>query len=340
MPDLKVSSQGNSNSTLAYKRCYSIVINDGFKLYQTSKKQGLAIDFRVKKSLASDSKKSSNTLELKIYNLSKDNLQKLYNDQIITMSCGYNDKLGVIFSGVITNIQGSSTGADTCTIIQAKESIISSLADWDKKALTIKAGSTFKDAIEAICVTMVAAYPSITDYKIDSIPTTQIVRDTHLLGDPFESIWSLLQPYGMIYYVNSGTIWIVPGRGKQQYLTTEVSAKSGLIGSPQKIVDRKRNRKDNVKSTKEKVESTGWQFTTLLNPVLEIGDRINLTLPSAVKDNFGNLITNYPTLQINNLVFQGNSFNGKWQVIVTALDVPLPPSIAPLNVWENPVTPF
>ena len=329
-----------SPNVQAYGRCYRVEIQGVMTLEQTIKKPGLAIDFKVKRSLASDSKKSPNTLELKVYNIARDNLQLLSNDQIITLSCGYAGELGVIFSGTITNVGGMNTGTNKCVIIQAKESTVVTIAEWDKQSLTIKAGTTFKEAIESICSSMVSAFPSITDFKTESLPTTQIPRDIHLIGDPFDSMWNLLVPFGLIYYVNSGTVWVVPGTGKKQYLTTEISADNGLIGSAQKVVDRKRNRKSGIIKTGNKVESTGWQFTSLLNPVLELGDRVDLTLSSPVKNNFGTAISRFPTLQITDLVFLGNSFNGKWQVVVTALDVPLPPSIAPLNEWENPITLF
>ena len=336
MNNLKSESAGDSNTTVAYQRCYRLTVNNQYVFEQTTKKMGFAIYFCVKKNIKSDGKKSSNTMEVKIYNVSQANLQNFTNDQSIVLECGYSDKLGTIFSGTITSIQAADNGRDTITTIQAKENVLASQLDWTKRAFTIRKGSTVKDGVESLCSEIVNVYPSINSFVTEGLPSQPFIRDKHVLEDPFESLYSLLQPFFMTYYVNNGVLYVLPGLGKNQYLTTEVSSKSGMIGQPQKIIDKKKSKK-NVKDTSLKVEASGFQVTTLLNPRLEIGDRINLTIDNPVADSAGNLITNYPSLQIVSIVYKGNSYTGQWINVINAEDVPKPqPSGIEVNYnWDK-----
>lgn len=337
MPSFPTEFKTTNTSVVAYKRCYRITIDEKYVMEQSPDKMGFAIDFKVKKSLVSGTKKTTNSLELQVWNLSASSLQNIQNNQSIVFECGYGGSMGVIFAGTITNIRGKNNGKDRITVIQAKEASLASQGDWDVRAFTIKKDSTIKAGVESLCNEIVATYPSITGVKTEGLPSSPFARDLHILGDPFEALYSLLEPYLLTYYVNNGIIYITPGLGKKNYLTTEISAQTGMVGAPQKITDNKKSKKPKS-STDSKVESTGWQITTLLNPRLEIGDRVDLTLDEATTDNNGNLVTRFPYLQMTTLVYKGNSFTGSWLSIITAEDVPLPSvSVAPATFNWNDV---
>ena len=172
-----------------------------------------------------DDDTEANEAEIIVYNLKKDTLSELKNDQIITITAGYGDDTGVIFSGRISSKKSKFVGVDKQTIIYAidregkSERKIKSISY--KKG--VKASYILKDLVKRLKLP-IAVFKMRKDYTYKDAVTVS--------GGLLANIKQYSEVCGVSTYIYKGKVysrWIKDGDD----INFELSADTGLLDSPE-----------------------------------------------------------------------------------------------------------
>ena len=163
-----------------------------------------------------------NEAEIIIYNLSDNTIKQLKKDAAVSITAGYADDTGVLFSGFITAIETSYDGADRATKIKALDDIKDYAIESKTYAKGTKASYILKQLIAKTGIP-VAVFEPRRDHTYKDSQTVD--------GDLMENIKKYAAVCGISVYVSKSKIYaryIKEGDN----LNFTLSADSGLIGYP------------------------------------------------------------------------------------------------------------
>lgn len=172
-----------------------------------------------------DDDTEANEAEIIVYNLEKDTLSQLKNDQIITITAGYRGDAGVIFSGRISYVKSKFVGVDKQTSIYAidregkSERKIESISY--KKG--VKASYILKDLIGRLKLP-IAVFKMRRDYTYKDSVTVS--------GTLLSNIKQYSEVCGVSTYIHKGKVysrWIKDGDN----IHFELSVDTGMLDSPE-----------------------------------------------------------------------------------------------------------
>ena len=179
----------------------------------------------VEFSIPFDDDTQANEAEIVVYNLGRNSINSLKNDQVLTVTAGYGKDTGVIFSGRISKVSSKYVGVDKQTVIYAidregkKERQITSRS---YKA-GVKASYVLKDLIGLLKLP-IAVFKVRRDYTYKDGLTVD--------GNLLESIKQYSEVCGVSTYICKGKVysrWIKDGDN----ISFELSADTGLLDSPE-----------------------------------------------------------------------------------------------------------
>jgi hypothetical protein len=207
----------------------------------------LRIKFKCKKNEES----KPNTMELEIYNLSKNTRTNLEGkNTTIILEAGYEDTTEVIFNGNVTKVIHSKEGPDIISKIE--------LADGGNKyrnariSKGIPPGAKVKQVINELVLSM-----GLTQGPIIGVPNTQYANGITLQGLTKDRLDEVCKSHGLRWSIQDGAVQIVPENKTTLDTVVVMSPDTGLIGSPNKTKD-------------------GVEFKSLLQPVLKPGKRVKI----------------------------------------------------------------
>ena len=163
-----------------------------------------------------------NEAEIIVYNLSSSTIKQLKKNAAITMEAGYKGDTGVVFSGYISSVRTTYSGADKVTTIKALDDIKDHSIQSISYAKGKKASYILKDLLKKTGIP-IAVFKVRRDHTYKDSQTVD--------GDLMENIKKYAQVCGISVYVSRGKIYaryIKEGDN----LHFNVSAETGMIDYP------------------------------------------------------------------------------------------------------------
>ena len=204
---------------------------------------------------------SANEAEITIYNLSDSTVNKFKVNTSITITAGYKDDTGVIFTGNISKVRTKFDGVDRITTISAFDNVSPKDMKIDSLSYSkgTKASKILKDLLKKVPLPLVS-------FKIERDWTYK--EETTVDGEVFENIKKYAEVCGISVYINKGKIYARSLKTGDN-INFNVSADTGLIGSPEEYEE---------ETTAEDYKDTihGYTFKMLLQHRMTTAAIINL----------------------------------------------------------------
>jgi hypothetical protein len=206
--------------------------------------------------------------DIAIYNLSTDTANNVIKKGIeISLTAGYQDNYGVIFTGNVNNVLYERNGADTVTRIIARGG---KLADAQSINKTMPKNSKVTDIIRELVKAM--NYEIIINDK-DFEKENIYIRPKVLNGDPRVQLDNLAQTHKFSYTFDvNNKIVVVKNDSKKKGLPVVLSQFTGMEGIPE-------------------ITEVGVDVVSRLNPAITIGGEVDIQ-------------SNLKTFNFSNLYFQ------------------------------------
>lgn len=232
--------------------------------------------------------------DIKIYNLTKNTVsEKIKRKSILSFSAGYEDNLGVIFTGVIVNTYTKRIGADLVTTILATSGI-------KLKNEHVVEGKTFKGSYEILEILEYIVDQMDYSISIEDDDFEETVEDLTLNnGDGFEMLQGLANKYQFDYLLEGETMVFVKYGSSREGDPIEVSQLTGMEERPT-------------------YSEAGYNVRVRLNPKFKIGGKIKIKSKNinydfaamnykAVADNVGD-----GEYTIHKMIIIGDSHGDDW----------------------------
>lgn len=176
-----------------------------------------------------DDDTEANEAEITIYNLSNQTISGIKYNKNLTITAGYKEDTGVIFSGYVSKVKTRKEGIDKITTVYALDDM--DLKERDLANVTYDGGTNasyiLKDLIGKVHLPVAAFNP-----KRDWIYEDSVTVD----GGLMDNIRKYAKVCGISVYINKGKIYARHlSEGNNLYFN--VSADTGLIGSPEQNVE-------------------------------------------------------------------------------------------------------
>ena len=203
----------------------------------------------------------ANEAQITVYNLSKNTIEALKWNNPITVTAGYKDDTGVIFSGRISKVTTRKEGVDKVTKIYAIDS--SSLEDSGLVDISYKKGTKasyiLQDLLKKVKLT-VAVFEPRRDWTYKN--------EVSVDGSLIENIQKYAQVCGISVFVNKGKIY-ARHISQGDNINFEVSEETGLIESPEEF-------EEEVTAEDYKDIVKGWKFKMILQHRMTPGAIVTL----------------------------------------------------------------
>jgi len=226
----------------------------------------LDIEFKV----PFDDDTEANEAEIKIYNLSKTTISAFALDKKITLTAGYGNDTGVIFSGFISKVTTKYSGADKITTVNAIDSMELKERKIDSISYSkgTKASYILKDLIKKINLPL-AVFETRKDHTYKDAVTVD--------GELMSNIKKYAEICGVSAYILKSQIYVRYIKNGDNINFT-VCEETGLIDSPEEFTEEEKSETEegNNKKDEEKVTVTGYKFKTLLRHQLTTAAVIKL----------------------------------------------------------------
>lgn len=203
----------------------------------------------------------ANEAEIIIYNLSDNTVKQFAKNKKITITAGYKDDTGIIFSGIIIKVLDKFDTVDRITTIMAIDDI--GFQEKSVDSITYAPGTTasyiLRDLLSRLPMT-VAAFSPVREHIYEDSVTID--------GDIISKIQEYAKVCGISTYINKGQIY-ARSLTVGDNIRFTVSADTGLIGSPEEY------------ETEETVEDKtytihGYKISMLLQHRMTTGAIISL----------------------------------------------------------------
>lgn len=263
-----------------FGRVFSLIIGEGGK-------QGLEIDnLRCNFDIVKNVSKNPNRSRIRIYNLSPDNRKLLESPDIrCVFKAGYYEEDGPleVYQGDVALVFSTYDRADVITEIQLGEGF-KAIRD-SMISLSYKEGVTSKKVLQDI-----AAKMKLTLSMPNDVPTRTWQNGLAFHGAGRQGLDKICAATGLSWSIQAGALQVIRSGGTTNRTVFDLSADSGLIGSPERTRQGKQEvaidpeDKDAQKLLKARSrqitatqEEDGWRIRSLLLPTLLPADRVKLS---------------------------------------------------------------
>lgn len=218
-------------------------------------------DLDVEFTIPFDDDLEANEAEIIVYNLTQNTISQFKHDELITVTAGYGDDTGIIFSGRISKIKTRRVGNDKQTSIHAID--CQSLSERNIENIAYTKGTTasyiLKDLIGKSQLPI-----AIFSTKRDHIYKDDVTID----GGLMDNIKKYAQVCGVSAYISKGKVYVRHVKDGDNISFT-VSADTGLIDAPEET-------EEEVVAEDFKDVVTGYNIKMLLQHRVTTGAIINL----------------------------------------------------------------
>ncbi len=224
----------------------------------TLKSEELDFEFTV----PFDDDTEANEAEIIVYNLSKTTRQALKYNNPITITAGYKNDTGVIFSGFISKATTKSNGLDKVTTIKALDD--NDLKERDVTDITFKAGTKASYILKTLIGKL---HLPLAVFKIRRDWTYK--DEVKIDGGLMESIKKYAEVCGISVYINKGKVY-ARHISEGDNINFTLCADTGLIESPEEF-------EEEVTAEDYKDVIKGYKCKSLLKHLMTTAAIINLS---------------------------------------------------------------
>lgn len=208
-----------------------------------------------------DDNVEANEAEITVYNLSKTTVEALKYNNPISITAGYKDDTGVIFSGYISKVTTKFNGLDKVTTIYAIDS--EDLKERDIVEVEFSAGTSasyiLKDLISRVSLPLAVFNPRRDWTYKDSVKVD---------GGLMDNIQKYAEVCGISVYINKGKIY-ARHISEGDNINFDVSSETGLIESPEEF-------EEEITAEDYKDIVNGYRLTMILQHRMTTASIINL----------------------------------------------------------------
>lgn len=254
-----------------YKLTVGVEGSDGIIIQAEPYQQALNIDFDISKDLT----QQTNKCRVRVYNLSNSTAKLLErDDSICLLEVGYSEDIGLrrIFVGCVTTAWTYASGADKITELQ--------LSDGQKAIRDCVVSLSYADKVSRKkVIDDIAAEMGIMVHYADGLSFTAFDNGFSFIGAGRVCLDKVTAGTGVSWSIQNNMLQIIEVGGSTKVEALVLSADSGLIGSPERIV---RGLKRTDKNSSKKIKKTraekkaGWKLQCLLQPTLNPGDLVKV----------------------------------------------------------------
>lgn len=176
-----------------------------------------------------DDDTEANEASIEIYNLSKKTIGMLKSDNEISITAGYGNDTGVIFTGVISSVRTRWNGQDKLTTITALDS--QKLKERDIESISFKAGVKASYILKTLVSKLglpIAVFKTRYDKTYPEAVTVS--------GGLMDNIKQYAEACGVSAYINKRKVF-VRHLSDGDNLNFTVTTDTGLIGSPEDFTE-------------------------------------------------------------------------------------------------------
>lgn len=231
----------------------AIISMDGVKLNSN--------DIDLEFTCEGDDNIEANEAEIIIYNLSTNTAKQFKKDKKISITAGYKDDTGVVFSGVIVKVTDRFDGCDRVTTINALDDV--SRKEKNVDSISYAAGTKASYILKSLCQ-KVGLPIAVFSIKRDHTYKDSVTVD----GDIISQIEQYAKVCGVAAYINKGQIY-VRSLKEGDNIEFYVHMSTGLIGSPEEIEEVEEN-----EDYTDKIH--GVRFTMLLQHRMTTAAKVKL----------------------------------------------------------------
>lgn len=182
----------------------------------------LDFEFRV----PFDDDTTANEAEFTVYNLSRNTRENLSLHREITLTAGYGEDKGIIFSGIISDLQMRRVGADVKTIISALDN--PALKEQDVEDISFSAGTNASYILRSLLERLGLPIAVFQTRKDHTYPDA-----VNVSGGLMQSIDRYAKVCGISTYIQRGQIFAQDVRDSDSTLRFDLDSGHGLIESPE-----------------------------------------------------------------------------------------------------------
>tara|TARA_R110000803_G_scaffold13482_1_gene37858 strand:- start:8446 stop:9342 length:897 start_codon:yes stop_codon:yes gene_type:complete len=274
--------------------------------------QDLNINFKILKSDDADDA-NSGTATIKVFNLSEKSIARIQKDNAVILQAGYkSSKIEplVIFAGDVLMVSSIKIGENLVTTIVCAEGYVPKREGYTSR--------TFKGGVLGITVGGVIREIATLDM---GLPVAQIdngdlggnkgvnkvfQQNTVYLGNSAEILNILTKNNELTWIIRNGSVYVYPINGSTKVTQIRsLSADSGMIGSPEKLVTKPSKLKD-TKDLKQ-----GYKVKILINGAVNIGDLVAIESASVSDDK---------VFRISKITTDGELEGANWTMVLELLE--------------------
>lgn len=246
---------GKENAVGASNAAKSVIITDSH------------IEFDV--SVTGDSK--LNTLDLKIYNLSRSTIAIFDIENVqVTLEVAYgDDPFVVLFKGEKTYMTTAKKGTEIITTVKAAEGSVATKEGQVNS--TLPEGSKVKDILNKL---ISEGMPEIKSVNMNGGTLDRVYnKGFSASGNVKKALDDLCKSNNLQWTLDKGdTINIYPLNGDTKVRAIQLTPHNGLINTPEKT-----NKEiDKLKKDLDKADTAGVKFECLLEPLIQAGGVVQL----------------------------------------------------------------
>lgn len=208
-----------------------------------------------------------NEAEISVYNLSDESIANLKYNQKITITAGYKDDTGIIFSGYISKTKTKYDNVDKVTTIYAldDQSLLDKEIQEISYAENIKSSYVLEDLLKRTGLPIAIFNP-----RHDYINKDPLKID----GSLNEAIKKFAKQCGVDVYILKSKIYAHDIRTASIDISFDINSNTGMIGIPEEFTEE-------VEDENYKEVITGYSIEMLLQHRLQTGVKIKLSSRNA-----------------------------------------------------------
>lgn len=243
----------------------------GVVIETDGKAESLRITFNIERDLTQQTNKSN----IKIYNLAPATARKLEkSDTIALLEVGYAEDIGLrrIFVGAVTTASTRQDNSDVETSLELSDGQIA-IRDT-LLSLGYASGVSGEKIFNDVALQMGLIAYVAPDVKFANYP-----NGYSYIGKASPCLNKICAAIGATWSIQNNVLQVILAGGDTSIQAIVFSSDSGLIGSPERIVqgvcrpDKQAQKKRKVKKDKYE-KKAGWRITTLLAPTINPGDMV------------------------------------------------------------------
>lgn len=229
--------------------------------------EDLRISFHIKKV----STPEGNDAKITISNLSENTRSKVKIDQVVVLRAGYREAFGEedLFAGYIHNVNNLIETPNIHTIIESKDG--SKKLEDAKVSLSYSSGVSVRDILKDI--TSKTGIPLKIDLDLINMDNFSFSQGVSFVGEIKHLLNYLCSSANLEWSFQGNKLKIQNKRESDLTEAVVISPDTGLIGSPERVLDIEGNR---GKKKKKEEPIPGWKIKCLLSPKIEPGGAVQV----------------------------------------------------------------